>query len=401
MDNLLTNVPLDETIGILMDMVYRSEKTPLPIPENLLRDLLKTCTTEAPFRCHRGHLYQQRDGVSMGSPMGVLFAEAYMSEVEKRTFQHQTKPNIYARFRDDIFVSVNNSDEIDQLSETLTNHSVLGFTIERSHNRQLPYLDAMVMQNDNRFQTKVYVKKTNVGRCLNARSECPDSYKRSVVAAYAKRALTHTTTWGEMHCELERVRQMLTNNGFRDDMIESVISSVLNKYSDEDATSKCNTNRIVIPHCMTYGTNFQPESDTVRRIVKHGVSPVDSQEEVTLRIYCRPNLTASLIMKNSNTPKPALENETNVVYRFECTVGACRGRKVDYIGLTTTTLRKRMENHRYNGAISGHFKNVHERRPTTNELLQNSTILHRVQNFQRLAITEAVCIELRKPLLNI
>ena len=60
-----------------------------------------------------------------------------------------------------------------------------------------------------------------------------------------------------------------------------------------------------------------------------------------------------------------------------------------------------MENHRYNGAISGHFKNVHERRPTTNELLQNSTILHRVQNFQRLAITEAVCIELRKPLLNI
>ena len=60
-----------------------------------------------------------------------------------------------------------------------------------------------------------------------------------------------------------------------------------------------------------------------------------------------------------------------------------------------------MENHRYNGAIHGHFKKVHDRRPTTNELLENSTILHRVQNFQRLAITEAVSIELRKPLLNI
>ena len=106
-------------------------------------------------------------------------------------------------------------------------------------------------------------------------------------------------------------------------------------------------------------------------------------------------------MRNSNTPKPALESESNVIYRFECTVGSCRGRNVDYIGLTTSTLKKRMENHRYNGGIHGHFKAVHNRRPTTKELVENSTILHRVASYHRLAITEAVSIELRKPLLNI
>ena len=142
----------------------------------------------------------------MGSPMGVLFAEAYMAEVEQRTFQIQNKPKIYARFRDDIFVNVNESSEIDQLANTLTSNSVLGFTIERSLNKRLPYLDVMVSQKDDRFLTSVYVKNTNVGRCLNARDECLENYKRSVVAAYAKRAITHTTAWDEIHTEMERVR---------------------------------------------------------------------------------------------------------------------------------------------------------------------------------------------------
>ena len=106
-------------------------------------------------------------------------------------------------------------------------------------------------------------------------------------------------------------------------------------------------------------------------------------------------------MKNNNAPKPLPENETNIVYKFECTVGTCRGRKIDYIGLTTTSLKKRMENHRYNGAIHMHFKQAHDRRPKTGELLENSKVLHRVDNYHRLAITEAVSIELQKPLLNI
>ena len=77
----------------------------------------------------------------------------------------------------------------------------------------------LVEQTDNCYRTQVYVKPTNVGKCLNATSECPESYKKSVVAAYVKRALTHSTSWDEVHEELERVRQLLTNNGFRDELI--------------------------------------------------------------------------------------------------------------------------------------------------------------------------------------
>ena len=138
--------------------------------------------------------------------MGVLLAKAYMAQVEQRSFQIPDKLKIYAQFRDDSFENVNESTEIDQIATTLTSNSVLRLTIERSLNRRLPHLDVMISQKDDRFHTSVFFENTIVGRCLNARDECLENYKRSVVAAYAKRAITHTTAWDEIHTEMERVR---------------------------------------------------------------------------------------------------------------------------------------------------------------------------------------------------
>ena len=157
--------------------------TPLPIPENLLRELLTACTTEAPFRTHRNEIFKQINGVSMGSPLGVLFAEMYMARVEERTFGKISRPKLYVRYRDDIFTIVNKTHEIDGLAMALEENSVLKFTIERSQNNCLPYLDVFVEQTPSKFYTKVYTKPTNAGRCLNARGETSDAYKRSVISA--------------------------------------------------------------------------------------------------------------------------------------------------------------------------------------------------------------------------
>ena len=77
-----------------------------------------------------------------------------------------------------------------QLADTLKSNSSLNFTIERSIGSKIPYFDVEVMQKENEYATKVYTKPTNVGRCLNGKSECSESYKKSDVAAYVKRALT-------------------------------------------------------------------------------------------------------------------------------------------------------------------------------------------------------------------
>ena len=77
----------DETIQMVLDKVYTSQdKQSIDIPEEALRALLHLCTKKAPFTTHKGELYTQIDGVAMGSPLGVLFANFYMGTIEERIF---------------------------------------------------------------------------------------------------------------------------------------------------------------------------------------------------------------------------------------------------------------------------------------------------------------------------
>ncbi|XP_064109650.1 uncharacterized protein LOC135217617 [Macrobrachium nipponense] len=92
-ESLFTNVPVDETIDIIMDRVYRDPSTaPLNIPEASLRTLLDICTKRAPFSTHRRQMFHQKDGAAMGSPLGVLFANFYMGNVEERVSPRASTP---------------------------------------------------------------------------------------------------------------------------------------------------------------------------------------------------------------------------------------------------------------------------------------------------------------------
>ena len=77
----------------------------------------------------------------MGSPLGVLFAEMYMAKIEAQTFHEIPRPKIYCRFRDDIATVVEEEVELEHLAAKLKEKSVLNFTIERSIDNKIPYLD--------------------------------------------------------------------------------------------------------------------------------------------------------------------------------------------------------------------------------------------------------------------
>ena len=108
MSSLFTNVPVLVTIKIIIDKVYdnrNSDLPPLQLERGTLEKLLLACTTEAPFRGPDGQLYRQKDGIAMGSPLGQLFANFYMSEVQARTLRDKgIAPHIYCRYVDDICV---------------------------------------------------------------------------------------------------------------------------------------------------------------------------------------------------------------------------------------------------------------------------------------------------------
>ena len=230
-ESLFTNVPVHDTIDIILNNVYNHETiNPPNIPINVLRELLLTSTTKVPFRNYNGTLYMQIDGVSMGSPLGPTFANFYMCHIENNAFKDtEVEPNIYVRYVDDIFIDADKH-KLLKIKYDFENNSKLKFTYEEPKNNTLPFLDILVKKCDSEFETSVYYKKTDFGKCLNYKSECSDLYKLSVIKSYVNRAIAVCSTWELVNSELNRVKQVLINNSFPQILIEKEIKSALDKY---------------------------------------------------------------------------------------------------------------------------------------------------------------------------
>ena len=71
-----------------------------------------------------------------------------------------------------------------------------------------------------------------------------------------------------------------------------------------------------------------------------------------------------------------------------------------YIGQTVTTLSRRLTMHLQAGAPLVHTKNELNVKLTRDMLVNNTEILHRINEFDRLLIVEALLIHKDKPKLN-
>ena len=81
--SLFTNIPLDETIDyadayVCNDCSFNKEQ---------LRKLLQLAVKENHFLFNR-RLYDQIDGMAMGSPLGPTLANIFMSVLEQRPRSH-------------------------------------------------------------------------------------------------------------------------------------------------------------------------------------------------------------------------------------------------------------------------------------------------------------------------
>ena len=66
-----------------------------------LTDLLEIATMNQLFQFN-GELYEQTDGVAMGSPQGPLLANVFMCHIKNQLEQKSMIPSFYRRYVDDI-----------------------------------------------------------------------------------------------------------------------------------------------------------------------------------------------------------------------------------------------------------------------------------------------------------
>ena len=101
--SLFTNIPLNETIDIVCNYVYQQHSPPKYSKETF-KKLLQIAT--GGYFLHRGKLYCQIDGVTMGSPLGPTLANFFLAHLENQFmgWQDVFMPVHYSRYVDDISV---------------------------------------------------------------------------------------------------------------------------------------------------------------------------------------------------------------------------------------------------------------------------------------------------------
>ena len=80
--SLFTNVPLDETIEIILNRIYDKNEISTDIRKSEIKELLNLCIKSVHFTFD-GNLYVQNDGVAMGSPLRPVLANIFIVELER------------------------------------------------------------------------------------------------------------------------------------------------------------------------------------------------------------------------------------------------------------------------------------------------------------------------------
>ena len=401
-ESLFTNVPVEATIQIILNSVYSNENVaPLQLSRGILEQLLRACTTESPFRGPDGQLYRQKEGVAMGSPLGPLFANFYMSEIEKKVLADPNiAPHIYCRYVDDVFVDVRNIDHLHRLVEVMQDNSILRFTYEISVHNKIPFLDVLVHNKDGDFDTTVYRKNTDAGTCLNAKSECPNRYKTSVIRSFIRRAVKYCSTWSSLHAEFTRIKQILVNNGYSNTEVDDEIRKHLNRVCASDKNDRTKKNSITLYYRNFMSSAYKVDERVIRQIISDCVKGTNTDDDVKLEIYYQNRKTNNLVVKNNVHADGNKLKRVNVVYQFYCPYEDCRLHSVSYIGSTTTTLSRRLTMHLREGSPKEHMHIQHDSTLTRKQLVENTIIITSSNNPHRLRILETLHIQDKTPTIN-
>ena len=81
-DSLFTNIPLKETINICTELIYDQNDNTEDLNKSEFKELLSLATNESYFVFNEV-LYKQKDGVAMGSLLGLTLANAFLCFYEK------------------------------------------------------------------------------------------------------------------------------------------------------------------------------------------------------------------------------------------------------------------------------------------------------------------------------
>jgi hypothetical protein len=324
-----------------------------------------------------------------------------MGHLEETVLNKEIRaPNLYDRWVDDIFIDAENEAYVIELKNKFETNSCLKFTYEIEKHRALNFLDVKIYRNEASYSTKVYIKDTNNGDCLNFQSICPLRYKEGVIKTFLHRAYTVCSDWKSLDQEINRIKQMLVNNNFPISLIDKEIKNFMNGKFKKEKQEQKDKIKIYFKGQMT--SQYKQQEDQLKSIVKKNIV---SNKIIIPTIYYKNKKLKNLLIRN----QPTLDidavglSKSNVIYEFTCPEVECNvnNKKVTYIGYTTNRLQQRLTQHYYSGAIRTHGQDYHNKRFSKQDMFGNTKSIANESCLNDLRILEALYIKERRPPINL
>ena len=335
--SLFTNVPLLETINIVLDYVYAPDSpvTP-PFDKGTFRKMLVLCSQS--YFMYNDVLYQQINGVSMGGPLAPTLANACLAHLENKLLNSTESncayfPKLFLRYVDDCFALFDNFESADLFLKCLNNlHPSIQFTIERG-NQCMPFLDVNVELCSNTFVTSVFRKLTHTGVFLNYLAVAPTVWKKGVILSLLYRAKMICSSVSNFNAEVLKLKNMFIANSYPVKFIDNVIYTFLHNSGTTDDESVCVED---LPTVLLYVPFFGRSSV---RFGRNLTNIITEKFNVRVKVVYSTFKLKSYFRLKSLSPFYLL---SNVVYQYKCMNDSCSD---SYVGYTARHLYERCNEH--------------------------------------------------------
>ena len=161
--SLFTNIPLSEAIDIEINLLFENSPD-IRFTKRELRKLFRIATSETHFPFN-GSIFDQIDGVAMGSILAPVLVNLFMSFHEQNWIEQATnvKATSYKKYVNDIFAVFESESGADAFCSYLnTRHGTIKFTFEKQKDRKLSFLDILINNNESDLRTSVFHKKSSL-----------------------------------------------------------------------------------------------------------------------------------------------------------------------------------------------------------------------------------------------